>query len=65
MKLMSIFPLDSAKCELDMVCQNDWHEKMCITSHSSISVRNKAKINEQNKSIATGSLYVHTKFDTI
>ena len=34
--------------------------KCASTSHSSISVMDKAKINEQNNSIATGPLYVYT-----
>ena len=39
--------------------------KCALTSHSCISVMDKVKINEQNKSIATGLLYVHTKFEAI
>ena len=41
-----------------------WHEttgKYAITLHNCIPVTDKEKINEQNKSIATGSLYVQTK----
>ena len=39
--------------------------KCSLTLHSGISITDKVKINEQNKSIATGPLYVHTKFEVI
>ena len=39
--------------------------KCASNSHSSISKMDKAKINKQNKSTATGPLYVHTEFDMI
>ena len=55
--------------ELDAVCQNDWREttgKMCIKfAQQHLPKMDKAKINEQKKSIATGPLYVHTEFDMI
>ena len=35
------------------------------TLHSYISVMDEVKINEQNKSIATGLFYVHIKFEAI
>ena len=41
-----------------------WREttgKYAITLHSCIPVTDKEKINEQKKSIGTGSLYVQTK----
>ena len=41
-----------------------WREttgKYAITLHSCIAVTDKEKINEQDKSIGTGSLYVQTK----
>ena len=53
----------------------DWdglHAKMVQSSrkcvlplHSCISVTDRVKINELNKSIATGPLYVHTEFKAI
>ena len=36
-----------------------------LTLHSCISVTDKVKINELNKSIATGPLCVHTEFEAI
>ena len=58
--------------ELDVVCQIDWREttgkmyiKCTLTLHSGISITDKVKINEQNKSIATGPLYGHSKFEAI
>ena len=38
--------------------------KLC-SLHSYFSVTDKVKINEQNKSIATGPFYVHTKVEPI
>ena len=41
----------------------DWREssgKCALTLPSCISVTGEVKINEQNKSIATGPLYTHT-----
>ena len=70
---MYIFLLDSASnyppyIELDAVCQNDWcktTEKCTLTSHSFISITHKLKINEQNRSMVTGPLYVHTDLNTL
>ena len=39
--------------------------KCTLTSHSSISITDRIKINEQNKSIATGTLYEKTEFEVI
>ena len=36
-----------------------------LTSHSDISVMDKIKISEQNKSIATGPLYEQSEFEAI
>ena len=66
-RLMHIFPLDSAKISTRFAKMIGAKRpgKCASTSHSSIFVMDKAKTNEQNKSIATGPLYVHTEFDTI
>ena len=39
--------------------------KCALTLHSCISVTDRVKINDLNTSIATGPLYVHTKFEAI
>ena len=49
-----------------MYGENYWHEssgKMCI-NFAQQYLRN-VKINEQNKSLAKGPLYVYTKFEAI
>ena len=63
-KLMHIFPLDSAKkfphtLRFAKMIGAKRPGKCASTSHSSISVMDKAKINEQNKSIVTGP-YTYT-----
>ena len=40
-------------------------EKCAYNLHSCISAMDKVKINEQNKSIATGPLYLHSEFEAI
>ena len=40
-------------------------EKYAITLHTCISITDKAKINEQNKSIAVGPFYMGTYFEPI
>ena len=40
-------------------------QEMCITLHTCISVTDRVKINEQNKSIAIGPLYLQTAFEAI
>ena len=44
---------------------NDWVGKCAYNLHSRISVTDKVKNNEQNKSIATGPLYLHSEFEVI
>ena len=47
---------------------NYWRQyngKMCIPSHSGISVTDRIKINEQNKSTVTGPLYEQAEFEAI
>ena len=39
--------------------------KCALTLHSCISVKDRVKISELNKSIAKASLYVHTEFEAI
>ena len=39
--------------------------KCSLTLHSCISVTDRVKINEQNKSIDIGPLYLHTEFEAI
>ena len=39
--------------------------KYAITLHTCISITDKAKINEQNKSIAVGPFYISTYFEPI
>ena len=39
--------------------------KCALILHSCISVTDRIKINERNKSIAIGPLYIHTKFEVI
>ena len=39
--------------------------KYAITLHSCISITDKAKINEQNKSLAVGPFYIGTYFEPI
>ena len=39
--------------------------KCALTSHSSISVTDRIKTNEQNKSILTGPLYKRTELEAI
>ena len=55
--------------ELYAVCQNDWREttgKMCINiAQQYLRIIDKANINEQNKLIATGPLYIQTEFETL
>ena len=40
-------------------------QEMCITLHTCISATDRVKINEQNKSIAIGPLYLQTEFEAI
>ena len=40
-------------------------EKCALTLHSCISVTDRVKINEQNKSIDIGPLYLQTEFEAI
>ena len=44
-------------------CESSW--KMAYYLRTCISIMNKVKINEQNKSIATGPLYLHSDFEAI
>ena len=46
-------------------CVHESSWKCALTLHSCISVTDEVKINEQNKSIATGPLYLYTEFDAI
>ena len=66
---MHFFPLDTRQCyhprlpyiERDAVCQNHWREssgKSGRTLYECISVTDGIKINEQNKSIGIGPLYL-------
>ena len=48
---------------MQQLCELSW--KCALTLHSCISVKDKVEINEHNTSIATGPLYLYTKFDAI
>ena len=40
-------------------------QEIALTLHACISATDKVKINEQNKSIAIGPLYLQTEFEAI
>ena len=42
-----------------------WANRAGITLHACISATDRVKINEQNKSIAIGPLYLQTEFEAI
>ena len=49
-----------------VACKNGAIEWKCaLTLHSCISVTDRVKINEQNKSIDIGPLYLQTEFEAI
>ena len=54
--------------ERDAICPNHWRESSAKCAHSlfnCISVTDDIKINEQNKSIGKGPLYLQTEFEAI
>ena len=58
-------PMILANCFRLNARRSESSEKCAITFHNYISVMDKVKINEQKVSIATGPLYVLTKFEVI
>ena len=60
--LARFVPMIFPYIELEVASLNDW---CTLALHSGISVMNRVKINEQNRSIVAGPLYmyVHTEFE--
>ena len=63
MQSKAVFADRKSRCQL--MARNDREICDYITLHSCVPVTDEVKINEQNKSIATGLLYVCIEFEPI